>query len=92
MRNISLPGTERFSRLSNVSAALLHISMLNLGYNNEELRAASYELLTSVIASFNLDNIPMLSVKGESLPVTPICITSKFSFVKACGMAHPLHR
>ena len=66
MRSSSLPGTERFSRLSNVSAALLHISLLNLGADSSELRGASYELLASVISSFDLDTNPMLSTKGAS--------------------------
>ncbi|VDB87041.1 unnamed protein product [Peniophora sp. CBMAI 1063] len=64
MRSTSLPGTERFSRLRNVSAALLHISFLNLGADSSELRGASYELLASVISSFDLDTNPMLSTKG----------------------------
>ncbi|KAI0065862.1 hypothetical protein BV25DRAFT_1988944 [Artomyces pyxidatus] len=64
MRSITLPGTERFSRLSNVSAALLHIAMLNMGLENDELSGASYELLSAVVGSFNLDANPILTAKG----------------------------
>ncbi|KAA1466679.1 hypothetical protein DENSPDRAFT_831556 [Dentipellis sp. KUC8613] len=64
MKNITLPGTERFSRLSNVSAALLHIAMLNMGIDNDELRGASYELLSSVVASLSPDANPIPTVRG----------------------------
>ncbi|KAI0040644.1 hypothetical protein FA95DRAFT_1647858 [Auriscalpium vulgare] len=64
MRSIAISGTERFSRLSNVSAALLHISMLNMGLDNDELSGASYELLSAIVGSFNIDGNPILTVKG----------------------------
>jgi hypothetical protein len=56
---------ERFSRLSNVSAALLHIAMRNMGTENPELSGASYELLTAIVGSFDLDASPILTTKGE---------------------------
>ncbi|TFY83118.1 hypothetical protein EWM64_g893 [Hericium alpestre] len=68
MKVIPLPGTERFSRLSNVSAALLHIAMLNLGLGEDELGGASYELLSSVVASLNVDANPILTIRGVWLP------------------------
>ena len=58
---------ERFSRLSNVSAALLHIAMRNMGTENHELSGASYELLAAIVGSFDLDASPILTTKGESL-------------------------
>jgi hypothetical protein len=67
MRSTALPGTERFSRLSNVSAALLHVALLNLGAESNELRSSAYELLSSVIASFDLEANPTLSSKGASI-------------------------
>ena len=56
---------ERFSRLSNVTAALLHISMRNMGTENPELSGASYELLAAVVGSFDLDASPIMTTKGE---------------------------
>ncbi|KAF8506037.1 hypothetical protein F5888DRAFT_1937943 [Russula emetica] len=57
-------GMERFSRLSNVSAALLHIAMRNMGTENPELSGASYELLAAVVGSFDLDASPIMTTKG----------------------------
>jgi hypothetical protein len=65
LRATNLPGTERFSRLSNVGAALLHIAMRNMGTENPELSGASYELLSAVVGSFDLDASPILTTKGE---------------------------
>jgi len=64
MRNITLPGMERFPRLSNVTATLLHISMLNFGINDDELRGASYNMLCSVLATLNVDKNPILNARG----------------------------
>ncbi len=58
---------ERFSRLSNVSAALLHIAMRNMGTENPELSGASYELLSAVVGSFDLDASPIMTTKGASM-------------------------
>ena len=57
-------GMERFSRLSNVSAALLHIAMRNMGTESSELSGASYELLAAVVGSFDLDASPIMTTKG----------------------------
>ena len=57
-------GMERFSRLSNVSAALLHIAMRNMGTESCELSGASYELLAAVVGSFDLDASPIMTTKG----------------------------
>jgi hypothetical protein len=59
---------ERFSRLSNVSAALLHIAMRNMGTENPELSGASYELLAAVVGSFDLDASPIMTTKGGFIP------------------------
>ncbi|KAI0265102.1 hypothetical protein BC834DRAFT_880157 [Gloeopeniophorella convolvens] len=64
LRATNLPGMERFSRLSNVSAALLHIAMRNMGTESPELSGASYELLSAVVGSFDLDANPILSTNG----------------------------
>ncbi|THH13571.1 hypothetical protein EW146_g6666 [Bondarzewia mesenterica] len=73
IRISNYPGTERFSRLSNVSAALLHIGMMNMGVEDDELRGASYELLASVMTSFDLSSVPLVSCRGLWIagPVLP---------------------
>lgn len=80
MRPLQLPGQERFSRLPNVTATLLHISFMNMSVEEEELRGASFELLVSVLNSFNLDHTPVLSLKGQ------LCIhfTLHIIFIAIC--------
>lgn len=66
---------ERFSRLSNVSAALLHIAMRNMGTENAELSGASYELLAAVVGSFDLDASPIVTTKGGVvMPFVRLCV------------------
>ncbi len=46
---------DRFSRLSNVSAALLNIAMFNTYQENADLRSAAYSLLSAVCSSLSYD-------------------------------------
>ena len=39
--------------------------MRNMGTENPELSGASYELLSAVVGSFDLDASPILTTKGE---------------------------
>ena len=39
--------------------------MRNMGTENPELSGASYELLTAIVGSFDLDASPILTTKGE---------------------------
>ena len=48
MRPIQLPGAERFTRLSNVVATLLHVGLINIMSEDEEPRAPAYDLLAAV--------------------------------------------
>lgn len=67
MRNVQISGFERFSKLSNVIATLLHIGMVNIGDNNEELRVASYELLCAICIFLDFEGKPVVPTKSESL-------------------------
>lgn len=58
------PLTERFSRFSNVPATLLHIGLLSVDMNDEELRGAAYDLLGAVCTYLNYDNSPIVASKG----------------------------
>lgn len=64
MKQVQIPGSERFSKLSNVVATLLHIGMVNIGSDNEELRVASYELLCSVCTYLDFEGKPVVPTKG----------------------------
>ena len=66
MKQVQIPGSERFSKLSNVVATLLHIGMVNIGSDNEELRVASYELLCSVCTYLDFEGKPVVPTKGAS--------------------------
>jgi hypothetical protein len=80
---------ERFSRLSNVSAALLHIAMRNMGTENPELSGASYELLAAVVGSFDLDSSPIMTTKGEF--VIPLVRLYLDNAPQGYGLAARLH-
>ena len=69
MKNVSIPGpgSERFSKLSNVIATLLHTGMVNIGSDNEELRIASYELLCAVCTYLDFEGKPVVPTKGDLL-------------------------
>lgn len=55
---------ERFSRFSNVSATLLHIGLLSVDLNDEELRGAAYDLLGAVCTYLNFEKSPIVASKG----------------------------
>ena len=54
----------RFSRYSNVPATLLHVGMLGIDENDEELRNAAYDLLGAVCSYINYDKNPVVASKG----------------------------
>ena len=58
---------DRFSRLSNVSAALLNIAMFNTYQDNADLRGAAYNLLAAVCNSLNFGTETFLPSTGTSL-------------------------
>ena len=73
MRNVQIPGFERFSKISNVIATLLHIGMVNIGDGNEELRLASYELLCSICTCLNFEGRPVVPTKCKAFRLVNIC-------------------
>ncbi len=66
IRNIQLPVAERFSKLSNVVATLLHVGMLNIGSNDDELRIAAYDLLCAVCTYLDFEGRPVVPSKSKS--------------------------
>lgn len=66
MLAVQLPGTERFSRFSNVVATLLHVGMLGIASVEEEPRMAANELLAAVCTYLDFEGKPIVPSKSES--------------------------
>lgn len=79
MKQVQIPGSERFSKLSNVVATLLHIGMVNIGSDNEELRVASYELLCSVCTYLDFEGKPVVPTKAIFVPGRASAFVSQLS-------------
>ncbi|KAL0070247.1 Ras GTPase activating protein ira2 [Marasmius tenuissimus] len=62
------PMSERFMRFSNVPATLLHIGMLSVDPQDEELRCAAYDLLGAVCTYLNFDKSPIVAAKAGFIP------------------------
>lgn len=56
---------ERFPRFSNISATLLHVGMLNIDSDEEELRSAAYDFLGAICSYLDYDKNPIIASKGE---------------------------
>lgn len=56
---------DRFSRLSNISAALLNIALFNMHSELPDLRSSAYDLLVSVCASINYSEDTLLPSAGK---------------------------
>ncbi|EKM59988.1 uncharacterized protein PHACADRAFT_115378 [Phanerochaete carnosa HHB-10118-sp] len=89
MKQVPIPGSERFSKLSNVVATLLHIGMVNIGSDNEELRVASYELLCSVCTYLDFEGKPVVPTKAIFVPGRASAFVSQLSD-KLAGFAPQL--
>lgn len=66
-----MPLSERFSRFSNVPATLLHIGLLSVDLNDEELRGAAYDLLGAVCIYLKYDKSPIVASKGNHNSISP---------------------
>ncbi|GBE80125.1 hypothetical protein SCP_0213280 [Sparassis crispa] len=60
---LQLPGAERFSRLSNIVITLLHIGMMSMSSEDEELHMAAYHLLSAVCTYLDYEGKPLLPSK-----------------------------
>ncbi|KAG1755407.1 hypothetical protein EDB19DRAFT_1661084 [Suillus lakei] len=59
---------DRFPRFSNISATLLHVGMLNIDSEDEELRGAAYDLLGALCTYLNYDKNPIIVSKAGIIP------------------------
>jgi hypothetical protein len=66
LRDSQISVSDRFSRFSNVPATLLHVGMLSVDSEDEELRSAAYDLLGAVCSYVGYDKNPVLASKGDS--------------------------
>ncbi|KAJ6587786.1 hypothetical protein B0H10DRAFT_2233906 [Mycena sp. CBHHK59/15] len=71
LKDTPIPLAERFSRFSNIPATLLHVGMLSVDLNDEDLRAAGYELLGAVCSYLNFDKSPIVAPKSGFVPGDP---------------------
>ncbi|KAG6896188.1 hypothetical protein C0992_009811 [Termitomyces sp. T32_za158] len=79
LKDMQTPLTERFSRFSNVPATLLHIGLLSVDMNDEELRGAAYDLLGAVCTYLNYDNSPIVASKAGFIPGDPTAFVVQLS-------------
>ncbi|KAG6854444.1 hypothetical protein C0991_006523 [Blastosporella zonata] len=79
LKDIQTPLTERFSRFSNVPATLLHVGLLSVDMNDEELRGAAYDLLGAVCTYLNYDNSPIVASKAGFIPGDPTAFVVQLS-------------
>lgn len=63
LKDVQALVADRFSQFSNVPATLLHIGLLSVDPNDEELRAAAYDLLGSVCDYLNYDRSPLVAAR-----------------------------
>jgi len=66
LKEATAPLTERFLAFSNVAATLLHIGLLSVDLDDEELRGAAYDLLGAVCKYLKYDKSPIIASKGKN--------------------------
>ncbi|TFK43927.1 hypothetical protein BDQ12DRAFT_702865 [Crucibulum laeve] len=79
LKEVQTPMAERFSRFSNVPATLLHIGLLSIDLNDEELRGAAYDLLGAVCTYLKYDKSPIITSKAGFIPGDPHAFTIQLS-------------
>ena len=64
MKNVHVPGPERFSRLTNVTATLLQIGMVSSIYEEDDLRESGLELLSAICSYLDYDGPAIVPMRG----------------------------
>ena len=62
--------SDRSSRNSNVPAILLHVAFLSLDFDDDQLRAAAYDLLGAVYSYLGLEKNPIISYHSKPIQVS----------------------
>ncbi|KAG8218508.1 hypothetical protein J3R82DRAFT_4145 [Butyriboletus roseoflavus] len=68
LRDSQVLRIERFPRFSNISATLLHVGMININSDQEELRGAAYDLLGAICSYLDYDKNPIVASKAGIVP------------------------
>ncbi|KAG5638080.1 hypothetical protein H0H81_001930 [Sphagnurus paluster] len=89
LKEVQTPLTERFSRFSNVPATLLHVGLLSVDMNDEELRGAAYDLLGAVCRYLNYGKSPIVASQAGFIPGDPTAFVTQLS-EKIAGFAPQL--
>ncbi|KAF8207849.1 hypothetical protein K438DRAFT_2013261 [Mycena galopus ATCC 62051] len=79
LKDTPIPLSERFSRFSNIPATLLHVGMLSVDLNDEELRAAGYELLGAVCQYLKYDRSSIIAAQSGFVPGDPLTFINQLS-------------
>ncbi|KAJ7821199.1 hypothetical protein B0H14DRAFT_2831907 [Mycena olivaceomarginata] len=80
LKDTPIPLAERFSRFSNIPATLLHVGMLSVDLNDEDLRSAGYELLGAVCQYLNFDRSSIVAAKSAGfVPGDPLSFINQLS-------------
>lgn len=79
LKEAQAPLTERFSRFSNVPATLLHVGLLSVDLDDEDLRGAAYDLLGAVCTYLKYDKTPIVACKAGFVPGDPISFVFQLS-------------
>ena len=62
--------SDRSSRNSNVPAILLHVAFLSVDFDDDQLRAAAYDLLGAVYSYLGLEKNPIISCNSKLIQVS----------------------
>ncbi|KAI9574812.1 hypothetical protein HD554DRAFT_2201766 [Boletus coccyginus] len=68
LRDSQVLRIERFPRFSNISTTLLHVGMININSDQEELRGAAYDLLGAICSYLDYDKNPIIASKAGIIP------------------------
>ncbi|KDQ64130.1 hypothetical protein JAAARDRAFT_118551 [Jaapia argillacea MUCL 33604] len=88
MRSTHIPALGRFSRLSNVSATLLHVGLYSVGLEDEDVRLAAYDLLAAVCSYLDYDGSPVVPSKAGFVPAHPTTFVLNLSERLASHVPH----
>jgi hypothetical protein len=79
MTHVNFIGHERYSRLSNFTATLLHIGFVNCVYEDDDLRNAGFELISSICNYLDYAGPSLAPLKGVLLRVHHPAKSDNFS-------------
>ncbi|KAF7964396.1 hypothetical protein HWV62_8641, partial [Athelia sp. TMB] len=79
MQDGQLALVDRGLQISDVSATLLNIGLLNIDSEEEELRSAAYDLLGAICTHIGFDKQPMVTCEAGFIPEDPNTFVNQIS-------------